>query len=66
MEIKKHKLIKAHIKAMRKNAYKRIATLHTWMDGVKEDRAECMAELAHLDAKVEMANDLLKLIKEMK
>lgn len=29
------------------------------MDGVKEDRAECMAELEQLHAKIEMANNLL-------
>jgi len=66
MEIKKHQLIKAHLVAKRTNAYKRIANLETWLDGVKEDREETMLQLEREYARVAFANEMLNLIKEMK
>lgn len=66
MEIKKHQLLKAHLKAMRNNSYKRISRLEAWLDGVSEDREETMLQLERENARVEMANELLAIIKEMK
>ena len=66
MEIKKHELTKAHLKAMRNKSYKRISRLEAWLDGVKEDREETMLQLEREYARIEMANELLQIIKEMK
>lgn len=66
MEIKKHELLKAHIKAMRNNSYKRVSRLEAWLDGVKEDREDTMLQLEREYARIEMANSLLATIKEMK
>lgn len=60
------KLIKAQLKAIRKNAYKSISRLEAWMDGVKEDREQDLQTLAELRAKVELCNQLLDLIKAQK
>jgi hypothetical protein len=57
------KLVKAHLKAIRKNAYKRISKLHAWMDGVKEDREGLLLEVEREYAKVIMADELLAIIK---
>lgn len=60
------KLIKASLKATRKNAYKQLSRLEAWMDGVKEDREEDLQVWAALHARIELCNQLLDLIKAQK
>ena len=60
------KLIKAQLKATRKNAYKSLSRLEAWMDGVPEDRERDLQVWAALHAKIELCNQLLDLIKAQK
>ena len=59
-------LIKAHLKAIRKISYKRISRLEAWLDGVKDDYEETLLQLEREHARVEMANELLAIIKRHK
>jgi hypothetical protein len=62
--MKKSRLIKEHLKATKRLAYKRIARLESWLDGVKEDRQDTLDEMTAEYAKIEMANKLLAIMKE--
>jgi hypothetical protein len=64
--MKKSRLIKEHLKATKRLAYKRIARLESWLDGVKEDRQDTLDEITAEYAKIEMASKLLAIMKEYK
>jgi hypothetical protein len=57
-------LLEATLEAMLNNSHNRVSRLEAWMDGVKDDRESDLQELAAENAKIEMANKLLAIIKE--
>lgn len=66
MEMSKMALTKAYLRAVRNSSFKKISRLEAWLDGVKDDREETMLQLEREHARVEMASELLVIIKEMK
>lgn len=60
------KLVKEHLKAIRRVAYKRSFKLEAWLGDAADDREQVLQDLAACYAKIEMANQLLDVIKMAK